>query len=545
MLTAEIENHLKRWGRCGQAGHLRYVPQASRLLFCNGYILLCYALMALSVEAQTVRVWQTRLDDGSKREQKLEQYGVDQDNDYMLLAEQPPLEFQNESIGADRSIVINPERTYQTIQGLGASMTDSSAWVLAQLKEKNPQLYTFVMQRFFSEEGAGFSMLRRPVGSSDYTATGTSYTYQDDPARFSIGHDKEYIIPMLREAKAINPSIRIVGSPWSAPAWMKSNGDLNGISAEEKAAGKTNRLKPECFDAYADYFVNFIKGYAAEGVTVNAVTLQNEPQFDAAAYPCMRMTVDDQIGLVRTLGPKIMAAGLGTEIFVHDHNWLLHPNDKKVIGGDAKMDPFELVKKICSDPVAGQYVAGSAWHCYSGSAMEMKRLYEKLALELPDKKIYCTEATGWRDETKKGWLGDCAWGLKHNWLGGLAAGASVGLQWNLALDHKHGPTTRDDSLAVGLVTVNTDTWNSAKFEREFYCMAHVSRAVRPGSVRLHHIVKNGGGNILVLAVQRPDGSQALVVCNQNKDDRSFEVRCGNRFLKLKTPARSIQTLTWF
>ncbi len=501
-------------------------------------------LVVVSAEAQTVQVWQTRFDDGSKREQKVEQYGLDQDEGYVLLTEQPSLEFSDSSSGIDRAIFINPERIGQSIQGLGASMTDSSAWVLSELKQQNRELYDFVMNRLFSEEGASFSMLRRPIGSSDYTATGKSYTYQDDPDLFSIEHDKQYIIPILKDALAINPSIQIIGSPWSAPAWMKINNDLNGISAEEKAGGKTNRLKPDYFDDYADYFVNYIQGYAAEGIIVNVVTLQNEPQFDAAHYPCMRMTADDQIELVAQLGPRLKQAGLNTEIFVHDHNWVLLPNDQKVIGGDAKMDPYELVKKIYSDPIAGPYVAGSAWHCYSGSVKDMKELYGRLGQGFPDKKIYCTEATGWRDESKKGWPGDCSWGLKHNWIGGLANGASVGMQWNLALDHKHGPTTRDDSLAVGLVTVNTDTWESAKFEREFYCMAHVSKAARPGSVRLHHMVKNGGGNILALATRRPDGSVALVVCNQNKDDREFEVRCGNHFLKLETPARSIQTLVW-
>jgi len=507
--------------------------------------LLLAAFTVVSVEAQTVQVWLTRFDDGSKREQKLEQYGVDQDVGYDLLTEQSSLEFLDKPTGAERSIVINPERTYQTIQGLGASMTDSSAWVLSELKKQNRELYDYVMQRLFSKEDAGFSMLRRPIGSSDYTATLKSYTYQDDAARFSIEHDRKYNLPMLKEALAINPSIQIIGSPWSAPAWMKTNGDLNGITEAEKGAGKTNRLKPECFDDYADYFVNYLKAYVDEGVPIHAVTLQNEPQFDAAHYPCMRMTVDDQIGLIKQLAPRLDKAGLDTEIFVHDHNWVLHPNDQKVVGSDAKMDPFELVKKIYDDPVAGSYVAGSAWHCYSGSAKDMKDLYARLATEFPNKKIYCTEATGWRDVSKKGWPGDCSWGLKHNWLGGLANGASVAMQWNLVLDHKHGPTTRDNSLAVGLVTVNTDTWASAKFEREFYAMVHVSKAARPGSVRLHHMVKNGGGNILVLATLRPDSSFALVVCNQNKDDRIFELQCNERFLNLKTPARSIQTLTWF
>lgn len=503
-------------------------------------------ILVVSGQAQEVRVWKTLFDDGSAREEKLgiDEYGMTQDEGYVLLQEQPVLAFQEASPDLDREIAIRSPKSGLPIQGLGAAMTDSSAWVLSQLKVKNPDLYQHVMNRLFSEDGAGFGMLRRPVGSSDYTATGESYTYQDDPSVFTLEHDKKYIIPMLKEATAINPALQIMGSPWSAPAWMKTNGSLNGVTEKEKAAGKTNRLKPEGFEAYTDYFVKYIQGYAAEGITVNAVTLQNEPQFDSAHYPCMRMTVEDQIRLVGLLGPRLQALGLDTEIFVHDHNWKLHPNDRKVVGGDAKLDPFRLVRKIYSDPEVGPFVAGSAWHCYAGNAGDMKDLYKKLNSEFPEKKIWCTELSAWRDASQTGWHGDCTWGLKHNWLGGLEAGASVGLEWNLVLDHRYGPTTRADSLAVGLVTVNTDTWKSAKFEREFYAMAHVSKAARPGSIRLHTNVTNGGGNILVLAVQRPDGSKALVVCNQNREDRTFEVSVDKRFLKLDTPARSLLTLVW-
>ncbi|WP_169338294.1 glycoside hydrolase family 30 protein [Colwellia piezophila] len=505
---------------------------------------------AFTARSQEISVWQTKFDHGSKREKEIDidSYGLDQDSKYVLLRKLDNIKFTDKTKKSKRAIVINDDITYQTIQGLGASMTDSSAWLLSQLQDKNPELYHYVMKRLFSEDGAGFSMLRRPIGSSDYTATAGSYTYADkkseDLASFSIEHDKKYIIPMLKEAQAINPKIKIIGSPWSAPGWMKTNNDIGGITASQKKAGKSNRLKPEYFDLYADYFVNYIKDYQAAGVTVDAITLQNEPQLDAADYPSMRMTVDDQIKLVRALGPKLENSKLNTEIFVHDHNWKLHPNDQKVIGGDAKLDPYQLVKKIYNDPVAGKYVTGSAWHCYYGSPKDMKELYARLTSEFPSKKIYTTEASGWREWSKKGWKGDSTWGIKNNWLATIAAGGSVSLQWNLVLDHKHGPTTRHDSLGVGLVTVNSDTWQSVKFEREFYAMAQVSKAVRPGSLRIESKVKNGGGNIPVLAVKRPDGSIGLVAANLNKEDRIFDVINGDKLFKVTLPSRSISTFIW-
>ncbi|MEO0416886.1 MAG: glycoside hydrolase family 30 beta sandwich domain-containing protein, partial [Verrucomicrobiota bacterium] len=172
------------------------------------------------------------------------------------------------------------------------------------------------------------------------------------------------------------------------------------------------------------------------------------------------------------------------------------------------------------------------------------RVYGELRKAFPEKEIYTTEATGWRESSNTEWKGSCNWGLKHNWLDGLTAGASVGMQWNLVLDDKYGPTTRKDSLAVGLVTVNTDSWDSAMFEREFYCMAQVSMAVRPGSVRIGHSIKPGGSNISALAVERSDESVALVVSNQNKKPRVVEVRYRGDRLKLSLKGNSVQTIIW-
>ena len=272
---------------------------------------------------------------------------------------------------------------------------------------------------------------------------------------------------MLKDALRLNPEIRILGSPWSAPAWMKTNGKLTGISEADKAAGATCKLKPECFEAYADYFVKFIEQYQAEGIEIWGVTLQNEPQFDAAAYPCMRMNEDDQIRLVSLLGPKLAAKGLKTKIFVHDHNWGLHPGDRKVIGGDAKMDPVESVTKIFSDPTAGKYIAGSAWHCYYGDANLMRKTYNTIHQRFPDKEILCTEHGGWG--RKRGdWWGDVDWGMAHSWMGGPQNWCQASVEWNLALNGKFGPTPRPDSEAAGLVVIQTDNYQEVKFEREFY-----------------------------------------------------------------------------
>lgn len=191
----------------------------------NLIYLLVIGLSCSVLKAQEVSVWQTLFDDGSARERELEvdDYARNQDDGYVLLKKMPSLRFQEKTDKSERVISIDVSSHGQTIQGLGAAMTDSSAWLLSQLKVNNSELYQYALHRLFSEDGAGFSVLRRPIGSSDYTATQSFYTYEDEQSQFSIEHDKEYIIPVLKDVLAINPSIQIIGSPWSPPAWMKTN----------------------------------------------------------------------------------------------------------------------------------------------------------------------------------------------------------------------------------------------------------------------------------------------------------------------------------
>ncbi len=501
-------------------------------------------------EEGRVAVWLTRIDEGTRKQAAPVAYDEKQDEGYALLkASSIPL--TREPSATAVRIAVNPAVAFQAMKGLGAAMTDSAAYVLSQLKQKNPALYRHTMDRLFSPAaGAGFSYLRLPMGASDYTATDRLYTYCDDPspdlARFSIAHDREYVIPMLKEALRLNPELEIMGTPWSPPAWMKTNGRLTGVSVEEKRQGATNRLKPDCFEVYADYFVKFLKAYEAEGVPIHAVTPQNEPQFDAASYPCLRMDEEEQIRFIARLGPKLKAAGLRTGIFVHDHNWVLHPNDRQVLGGDRKTEPVELVNKILSDPRASPWVAGSAWHCYSGGVAEMRRAYQATIAAFPDKLVCCTELSGWG--IKRGaWFGDVDWGLKHNWLGGPQNGASVALQWNLALNHEHGPTLRTDSAAVGLVTVRTDTYREVVFEREFYAMAQISKAARPGARRVETTVTRDGrpaGDLETLGFRLKDGHTTLVVYNSRQEEIPFEVACDGARFAYTIPGRSLATFAW-
>ena len=519
-------------------------------------LIITLFLSASICYSQTVSVWQTKISDGDTKRDAMGSwtdsslYDTNQDNNYTLFKKQTTKLLSTNS-GSQYRIIIDTDRSFQVMHGYGASMTDASAYVLMQLKEKNHTLYDYTMKKLFdTTDGAGFSFLRKPLGSSDYTATKNYYSYCDqkstDLALFSIEHDKKYIIPALKEALRYNPSIKIMGSPWSPPAWMKTNESLIGITKDQKAAGKTCRLKPQYFQTYAEYFVKIIEAYQLEGIDIYALTLQNEPQFDGAKYPCMRMNAADQIKLISYLGPMLKQKDLKTKIFIHDHNWQLHPDDRPVIGGDAKADPIELCRSILNDPNAGPYVAGTAWHCYSGGTNAMKNAYNTIHKEFPDKLIYCTEISGW-GRNRGEWAGDINWTVQHNWMGGPQNFASVSLQWNLALDHKYGPTLRDDSAAMGIVTINTDTYKEVKFEREFYAMAQLSRAARPGSIRIQSqtIKPNSTPDRLdSIAFKTANGKIALVVYNSSNTTYNFQVECNGCYFSHTITGRSFATYIW-
>ena len=520
----------------------------------NALVLLILILLGGTLCRAEVECWLTRVDDGDAKRAAFvadsgpSRYNEHQDEGYILLRKGRVAQGVAAPTGAVATITIDRGHTFQTMIGYGAAMTDSSAWVLMRLKERNPALYAFTLQRLFSPtDGAGFSLLRLPMGASDYTATSNLYTYCDQPSPdlrgFSIAHDREYVIPALKEALALNPDIRIIATPWSAPAWMKANGSLEGISAAQKAAGAANRLKPECVGLYADYFVKFIDAYQAVGIPIWGVTLQNEPQFDSARYPCMRMDEADQIALVRALGPKLASKQLSTRIFVHDHNWILHPDDRKVIGGDAKMDPLASVTKILSDPTAGRYVAGSAWHGYAGGVSDMQRVYSTLHAAFPDKQLLFTELSGW-GKNRGAWFGDIAWGMERMWMGGPQNGCQAALQWNLALDNNYGPTLRKDSAATAMVAVNTDRCDDVRFEREFYAMAQFSLAARSGAKRVASMLAGTGARLDFVAFVHPSGKTALVVFNKNKAANLFHVTDSRARFTFELSGRSIVTLIW-
>ena len=437
------------------------------------------------------------------------------------------------------TITVDPIRGYQTMEGFGASITDSSAHVLYGLQGKARDA---AMSDLFSPtQGDGLSFLRQPMGASDFVAGGF-YTYNDlAPGRtdygmrhFSVAHDQPQILPLLRQALRLNPAIKVIATPWSPPAWMKTNQSLIG-----------GRLidEPRVYDAYARYFVDYVQAYQHAGVPIYAVTVQNEPQNrNPSGYPGMDLPVAQEAKLINALGPALRAAGLDTKILGYDHNWSEHPGDI------ASTPPGEIPEtEYAADLLtssAGRWLAGTAFHCYSGDQTRQTALHEAF----PDKGVWFTECSGSHgatdppaqvfSDTLKWHARNLVLGVTRNW------GKTV-VNWNLALDPSGGPHNGGCGTCTGMITVGpgqTVTRNA-----EYYTLGHLARFVKPGAVRIASTsfgTTGWNGQIMDVAFRNPDGSTALVVHNENDAPRTFAVAQGESSFDYTLPGGALATFTW-
>src|SRR3954447_136950 len=441
--------------------------------------------------------------------------------------------------GSDRlTITVDPSRSYQTMDGFGASITDSSAQVLYRL---DPRTRDATMQRLFGPAGDALSFLRQPMGASDFVG-GPFYTYDDLPtgrtdyamAEFSVDHDRAQILPLLRRALALNPRLKVIGSPWSAPAWMKTSGSLIG-----------GRLidEPRNYEAYARHLLKFVQAYAAAGVPVYAVTVQNEPQNrNPNGYPGMDLPVAQETKLVEAIGTAFEAARIGTKILGYDHNWSEHPGDIASTPPGEQPETEYPPDLLQSD--AGRLLAGTAFHCYAGDPSRQTALDRAF----PDKGIWFTECSGSHaasdppaqvfSDTLKWHTRNLVLGVTRNW------GKTV-VNWNLALDPSGGPHRGGCDTCSGVVTVGpgqTVTENA-----EYHTLGHLSRFVAPGAVRIASSsfgTTGWNGQIMDAAFRNPDGTTALIVHNENDDPRTFAVEQDGWSFEYTLLGGALATFTW-
>jgi glucosylceramidase len=399
------------------------------------------------------------------------------------------------SAGAPQSgttVRVDPQVKYQTMTGFGASITDSSAQVLYGIPKD--QRDTVMKNLFDPETGDGTSFLRQPIGASDFVK-GADYSFDDMPAgqkdyglkHFSVAHDQKQILPLLRQAEKLNPDLKIVGTPWSPPGWMKTGDSMIDGKLIDS---------PAIYKAYADYLVKFVKAYAANGVTVDYLTVQNEPQaLNRDDYPGSDMSFEQETKVIDALGPALKKAGLDTKILGYDHNWSEHPNDIKAheaVGEDPEVNyPYDLLASSAS-----KWIDGTAYHCYAGDASAMTAL----RASFPGKDIYETECEG----------GTITTGLDsvNNW-------AKTVVYWNIALDEHHNPHQGGCGTCNGTVTVDSTT-GAVTYNAQYYALGHLSRFVKPGAVHVGASAARSDATdspVQTSAFVNTDGSTAVVAHN--------------------------------
>jgi glucosylceramidase len=415
-----------------------------------------------------------------------------------------------DAIAAD-AIVLDPETVKQEILGFGGAMTDSSCYLLSQLSdaERGP-----IMHDLFAPPEMGFNVCRTCVGASDYSRTVYSFDESPEPdpemKHFSIDHDKEYILPVLREARKTNPELFLFSSPWSPPGWMKANKSMLG-----------GAMRSGNFDAYTRYFMKFLDGYKAEGVAIDAVTVQNETDAEQnGRMPACLWAQEHEIEFVaKFLGPALRKAGAKTKIWVLDHNYNLWG---RAIG--------EL-----SNTEAYDYIDGIAWHGYVGEPSAMTRVHEAF----PKKNAYWTE--GGPDinapdyETDYTKWGETFNGILGNWARSITA-------WNVVLDEKGKPNVGPFSCG-GVITVESGSHKVTR-SGQYWAFAHYARHMKRGA---KVIAANGVGGdekgVTLTAARNPDGSFVAVVANRGAG-RRVQLVMGTNVLDVELPADSLQTLEW-
>jgi glucosylceramidase len=428
-------------------------------------------------------------------------------------AQGEPLAWKPAAQVAANAIVLDPATTKQEVLGFGAAMTDAACYVLSEIPDGQR---AEVMHELFAPGELALNVCRTCIGASDYSRNLYSFDESPEPdpelKKFSIDHDKAYILPMLREARKANPELFLFSSPWSPPGWMKPNKSMLG-----------GAMRKQSFAPYAEYFRRFLEGYKAEGVAIDAVTVQNETDAEQEGRmpACLWAQEQEMEFVAKHLGPTLRKAGLPVKIWVLDHNYSL----------------WGRAIDELSDPAAYEFIDGIAWHGYVGDPTAMTRVHEAF----PGKNAYWTE--GGPDITAPDYQTDWAkWtdsfnGILNNWARSITA-------WNVALDEKGNPNIGPFPCG-GLITVENGSHKVTK-SGQYWAFAHFSRHVRRGAkVFATNGVAPGvaDGAVSQVGFRNPDGTYVVVIANRGPEQRA-ELVMGANSLQVELPADSVQTLEW-
>jgi glucosylceramidase len=417
------------------------------------------------------------------------------------------------SIATDNSLTtieVNTDKTFQEMDGFGFTLTGGSAFHINNMSAaKRHELLTELFA--FDKENIGISYLRISLGASDLDAE--VFSYNDLPEgetdlnmeRFSLEPDRKFLIPVLKEILTINPEIKIMASPWSPPTWMKTNNSSKGGS-----------LKPEYYDAYAKYFVKYVQEMQKEGITIDAITVQNEP-LHPGNNPSLLMPAEEQATFIKTsLGPAFETSGVKTKIIIYDHN----------------ADKPEYPITILNDPEAAKFIDGSAFHLYGGVIENVSQVHEAH----PNKNLYFTEQ--WIGAPGD-FAGDFRWHIKNLVIGASRNWCKTVLEWNLAADpHQKPHTPGGCDRCLGALTIDGDLVTR---EPAYYIVAHASKFVRPGSLRIDSNIPEGLPNV---AFKTPAGKVVVIVLNDSDSEKTFNLKVGKEIFTTSIVNGSVGTFVF-
>lgn len=459
------------------------------------YVMLAFAICACNNQVKhqdnSGELWLTSLD-GS------------------ILLEQVDLSQENQlDIHGTTVITVDSSKTFQSMDGFGYTLTGGSAKHIQHMSEKSRD--TLLHELFGNGENEiGVSYLRLSLGASDLDEKLWSYNDLDPKEedlkleQFSLAYDTLYLVPVLKDILKINPDIKIMGSPWSPPVWMKTNGDTRGGS-----------LKEEYHQVYADYFVKYIKEMAKQGITIDAITVQNEP-LHPGNNPSLLMEADQQAVFVRDfLGPTFKKNGIQTKIIIYDHN----------------ADRIDYPISILDDPEAAQYIDGSAFHLYGGEIDALSKVHQ----EHPDKNLYFTEQ----------WVGapgnfekEMEWHTENLIIGATRNWCKTVLEWNLAADENQEPHTDRGGCdrCLGAVTIIGD-----KVIRNpaYYIIAQASKFVPAGS---HRIASSNNDSIPNVSFSTPKGKIVTILLNKTTNPQQLNLQTQGESVHIQLRERSVGTL---
>jgi glucosylceramidase len=432
----------------------------------------------------------------------------------LKLMQQPDIEMSaRSSLPAD--VVIDVHKKYQTMVGFGAAMTDSSAWLLEN-KLNALQRSALLHELYGPPPNLNLNMMRLIIGASDFSLK--PYTLDDVPfgqvdpqlLHFNVTPNLLDVIPAVREVLSIDPGLRIIASPWTAPAWMKTSENLIG-----------GELLEQYESTYADYLVKYLDAYHSYGIPIFALSLQNEPGFIPITYPGMNMPAATRARIIaQYLGPKLASRKPKTRILEWDHNW----------------SQPEQPLSVLANPDAARYIDGVAWHCYEGSPYAQSRVHRAY----PQKDAYITECSGgdWALSIDS----ELLWFTQDLLIAGIRQWARGVVYWNLALDENHGPHFGGCEACKGLITIDSHTGAVSRND-EYYALAHFSKFLLPGAIRVGSTATDKGLDNVAFQ-NASDESIVLVMVNSNADERRVSVAEGRTQFEYTMPPQSVATFVW-